>query len=160
MRPALRRVRAWGESVHRPFRATVIAPVVAAILTVSAIAVAGTLSTRGTPSSGSAPRSLKIHGHVRGMYPGRSAILRLHVRNPLTVRVGVYRIRVHVRRGAGPNGTCPATMLAVKPWRGMRRVRGGQTRVFRLRTRMVRRAPDRCQGTRWHLTYDAKSVRV
>jgi len=138
----------------------VIAPVVAAILTVSAIALAGTLSTRGTATSGSAPRSLKIHGHVRGMYPGRSATLRLHVQNPLTVRVGVYRIHVHVHRGVGPNGTCPANMLSVKPWRGLQRIRGGQAQVFRLRTRMRRRAPDRCQGTRWRLTYDAKSVRI
>ena len=137
-----------------------IAPAVAAILTVSAIAVAGTLSTRGTATSGPAPRSLRIHGDVRGMYPGRSATLRLHVRNPLPFRVGVYRIHVHVHRGAGPNGTCPAAMLLVHPWHGMQRIGPGHARTFRLQIRMRRRASDPCQGTKWHLTYDAKSVRI
>lgn len=146
--------------MHKPFRATVIAPLLAAILTVSAIAVAGTLSTRGQQPKGTAPRSLKIRGHVRGMYPGRTATLRLHIRNPLPVRVGVYRIRVHVRRGSGPYGRCPARMLSAKPWRGLQRIPGRHTRVFRLDIRMRRRAPDRCQAARWHLTYDAKSVRI
>ena len=146
--------------MHKPFRATVIAPVLAAILTVSAVALAGTFATRGTQPTGTAPRSLAIHGHVTGMYPGRHATLRLHVRNPLTVRVGVYRIRVHVQRAAGPAGTCPSDMLRILPWRGLARVRAQHTRMFKLSIQMRRRAPDRCQGARWHLTYDAKSVRI
>ena len=146
--------------MHKPFRATVIAPVLAAILTVSAIALAGTLTTRGTQPTGTAPRSLKIHGHVAGMYPGRHTTLRLHVHNPLDVRVGVYRIRVHVQRASGPAGRCPARMLRILPWRGLARVRADRTRMFKLSIQMRRRAPDRCQGARWHLSYDAKSVRI
>ena len=137
-----------------------IAPLLAAVLAVSAVAVAGALSIRAQQPPGAAPRSLRIHGHVNGMFPGRAATLRLHVRNPLAVRVGVYRIRVHVQHGSGPYGRCPARMLRVRPWHGLRRIPGGASRMFRLHIRMRRRAPDRCQGARWDLTYEGTSVRV
>lgn len=146
-------------TVQKRFRATMIALLLLATLTVSALAVEGRLSTQGQHPNGSAPRSLLIRGHVRGLFPGRSSMLRLRVRNPLSVRVKVLTLKVHVRRGLGPLGRCPAKMLRIKPWRGHRRIQAGHVRRFRLAVRLRLRAPDRCQGARWHLTYDARSAR-
>jgi hypothetical protein len=146
--------------VRKPFRVTIVAPLLAGILAVSAAAVAGTWSVRTPEAGGEAPRTLVLHGKVRGLYPGKARPLRVRVHNSLSVRVGVYRVSARARRTTGPLGRCPARVIWIKPWRGMRFVPAGATRSIRLRVRLARRAPDRCQGVRWRVTYDARSVRV
>jgi hypothetical protein len=154
--------------MRRPFRATVIAPILAGILAVSAVAVAGTWSIgdfgrdlgRESGGAGAAPKSLHMRGHVTGLYPGHAATLRVRIRNPLPVRVGVYVVRVHVHRGNGPIGRCAARMITIRPWKGMRRIPAGWHRDLRIKVRMRPRAPDRCVGARWRFTYDARSVRM
>jgi len=146
--------------VRRPLRATVVAPILAGVLAVSAIAVAGSWSTRDADAPREASRHLHLRSSVAKMYPGRVTTYRVRIRNPLSVRVGVYRIRAHVRRGHGPLGRCPARWLRISPWKGMRRIPAGSVRRVRLEVRMRKRAPDRCQGTRWRIEYEAKSVRI
>ena len=146
--------------MRKPFRVTVVAPLLAGILAVSAAAIAGTGSARTPETGGEAPRTLVLRGKIRGLYPGNPRTLRVRVHNGLSVRVGVYHVRARAHRTTGPLGRCPARVIRIKPWRGMVFVRPGATRSIRLRVRLARRAPDRCQGVRWRLTYDARSVRV
>lgn len=143
----------------RPVRSTVIAPVVAGVLAVSAIALAGNIGQRGSIVGQPAKRHLSIHGHARHLMPGRPKILRVHVRNPLSAGVGVYQLRAVVRQGRGRRGACPAQVIRIRPWKGFRVVAAGTRRTFRMRIRLRRRAPDRCQGARWTIHYHARSVR-
>jgi len=146
--------------VRKPLRITVVAPLLAGILAVSAVAIAGTWSPEARDMRGEAPRTLVLHGKVRDLYPGKAKALRVRVRNTLSVRVGVYHVRARAHRTAGPLGRCPGRVVRIKPWKGMVFVPAGATRRIRLRVRLARRAPDRCQGVRWRVTYDARSVRV
>jgi len=146
--------------VRKPLRATILAPLLAGILAVSAAAVAGSWSVRAPEAGGEAPRTLVLRGRVRGLYPGHARTLHVRVHNRLSVRVGVYRVRARAHRTTGPLGRCPSRVIRIKPWKGMVFVPPGATRSIRLRVRLARRAPDRCQGVRWRVTYDARSVRV
>jgi hypothetical protein len=137
----------------------VIAPVIAGVLAVSAIALAGDLGQRGSISGEPAKRHLAIHGHVRHLMLGRPKILRVHVRDPLNAGVGVYQLRAVVRPGRGRRGRCPARAIHIRPWNGFRTIAPGTERTFRLRIRLRAHAPDRCQGARWTIHYHARSVR-
>jgi hypothetical protein len=138
----------------------VIAPVIAGVLAVSAIALAGNIGQHGSISGQPAKRHLSIHGHVRHLMPGRPKILRVHVKNPLGAGVGVYQLRAVVRQGRSRRGSCPAQVIHIRPWKGFRKVAAGTKRTFRLRIRLRRQAPDRCQGARWTIHYHARSVRL
>jgi hypothetical protein len=146
--------------VARPVRSTVIAPVIAGVLAVSAIALAGTIVQHGSITGQPAKRHLAIHGHVRHLMPGRPKILRVHVRNPLNAGVAVYQLRAVVRTGRGRRGACPAQVIHIRPWKGFRKVAASSRRTFRLRIRLRKRVPDRCQGARWTIRSHARSVRL
>jgi tetrahydromethanopterin S-methyltransferase subunit E len=147
-------------TLRRQFRASIVAPLLAAVLAVSVAAIASSWSTRGQVPHGEAPRDLVLRGKVHGLYPGHAKTLRVRVHNPLAVRVGVYRVSARARRANTVLGRCPGRVVRIKPWKGMVFVPAGTTRQIRLRIRLARRTPDRCQGARWHVTYNAKSVRV
>jgi hypothetical protein len=141
----------------------VIAPLLAGVLAISAIAFAGSWSASRVDRATSermAPRHLRIRGHLGKMRPGKDGRLRLRIRNPLGAPVGVYRVWVKVHRGSGPNGRCPARSLAVEVWRGFKRIRPGGARRIRVKVHMRRGAPNRCQGTRWPLTYHARAAHL
>ncbi len=144
--------------MRRPFGKTVIAPVIAGVLAVSAIAMAGSLGVHGSLQPIRTTQHLRIRGHIRHLFPGQARSFRVHVRNPLDRAVRVTRIRATVRRGRGPAGRCPALVLRIRLWRGHRRVPARATRAFRLHVRLRGRAPDRCYATTWRLHYVARSV--
>jgi hypothetical protein len=144
--------------VHRPFRATVIAPILAGVLAASAIAVAGNVGVHGGVVAQTAPRHLRIRGHVAHLMPGEPRTYKILVRNPLGVGVVVHRVRALIRQAHGPAGRCAARNLRIKRWRGIRRIPAGATRSIRLSVRLRRRAPSRCWGARWPIHYVAMSV--
>jgi hypothetical protein len=158
--PRLSCVIEGGEHVRRPFRASIVAPLLAAVLAVSAAAIASNWSTRAHVPNAEAPRELVLRGKIHGLSPGHAKTLRVRVHNPLSVRVGVYRVSARARRSAGPLGLCPGRLVLIQPWKGLTFLPAGTTRTIPLRIKLARRASDRCQGARWHMTYDAKSVRV
>jgi len=141
-------------------RQVIVASALAAAIAVSASAMASWMPPHAAflePQK--APRKLKIVGNLHAMYPSRHARLRLDISNPLGQRVTVTTVSARVHRGAGPSGRCPASMLVIRTWHGSRTLAPGVTKTFHLKARMRRRSPDRCQGTRWQLTYHARSVR-
>jgi len=146
--------------VRKPPRAIIVAPLLAAVLAVSAAALASNWSTRAQVPHGDAPRSLVLRGKVHGLYPGHAKTLHVRIHNPFSVRVGVYRITARARRSHGVLGICPSRVVRIHQWKGMLFVPPRTSRRIDLRIKLTRRAPDRCQGARWHVTYDARSVRV
>jgi hypothetical protein len=133
---------------------------VLAALLVGALAAAAAAAAMSSPSPLNdrpprAPEVVHLTGRLRGMYTSRRAALRVHVHNRLGRLVVVTHVRAEVHRGSGENGLCPASALVVHGWHGRRSVPANGTRTVRLPARMRRRAPDRCQGTRWDITYRA-----
>jgi hypothetical protein len=104
-------------------------------------------------------RPLHITGHVRELYPGKTATLVLRVKNPMDFPIKVTRLVVRVGTGTGPNGTCSARTLKVRPWKGVRRVPAHVRRKIRLQVKMRSGAAPSCIGTRYPLFYYAKAIR-
>lgn len=97
-----------------------------------------------------------IRGHVRGLYPGRQALLRLRVTNRRNFPIRVTSIRVKV---AGTQG-CAASNIRVTGFRGSRRIWRRGTRRLRLPISMSSTAPDACMGARFKLTYAGRAVKA
>ncbi len=139
-------------------RRTVVATMLVITSLLGVSAMAATWKPHGSLlPPGGGRKAARLTGHLNAMYPSRHAKLRVHVRNRAGQRIVVHLVHASVHRGSGPNGRCPARMLVVRDWRGSRRVQAGGTRIFRLHVRMRGRAPDRCQGTRWKLSYHART---
>jgi hypothetical protein len=140
-------------------RRTVVATMLVVTSLVGVSAMAATWKPHGALlPPGGGRKVARLTGHLNAMYPSRHAKLRVHVRNRSGQRIVVHRVHARVHRGSGLNGRCPGSMLVVRDWRGSRRVQPGKTQIFRLRVWMRKRAPDRCQGTRWRLSYDARTT--
>ena len=146
--------------MRRPFRASVIAPILAGVLAASAIAFAGNVGVHGGVATQKAPQHLRIRGHVDNLMPGHRRTYRITLRNPLAAAVAVHRVRAEIRRGHGPNGRCAAKNLRIRTWHGNRRLPARSKRHIRLTVRLRRDAPIRCWGARWPIHYVARSVRA
>jgi hypothetical protein len=144
-------------------RSMAVARIAASLLVVSAsIALAadrlpglnagGHADGVGAAASASVP-SMKISGHVSGMYPGRVALVRVRVKNPGHVAVVVKQVSATVGdAGAG----CDSTYLSVKSSRKKLRIAPGRRVKLTLQATMLPDAPDACQGLTFPLAFHAK----
>ena len=97
--------------------------------------------------------SVKITGHVTGMYPGRVAVFRVRVKNPGHSTVLVKKVSATVGN-AGPG--CDGTNLIVQRSRKTLHIAPGRRAKLKLRATMVPDAPDACQGLAFPLAFHAK----
>jgi hypothetical protein len=127
-----------------------------AVALVAALALA-TAHSRADDSvlTNSRKGSFTIKGKVIGLYPGRTAPLRLTIRNKNSFAIKVKSIRVKV--GNAP--ACPRSNLVVKNFRGSLRVAAKKKRRIALPISMRRTAPDGCMGARFALRYTGKAVK-
>ena len=144
--------------MQRSIRSTEIAPVMAGVLAVGAIAMAPQWSGHQTPPNGPPKRVLRIHGKVRDLVPGKAQPLLIKVRNPTDATVTIYRLRTKVRRSARQG--CPAWLVIVPKWHGKRRIAPHSREIIRVRVRLRARAADRCQGGTWRFRYHVKGAGV
>jgi hypothetical protein len=113
----------------------------------------------GQPAMGAATpvnRTLHLHGHVRGLYPGAKRNLWIYIRNrvqnpPVVVRSVRGRV-ARTTRG------CPASSLHLRPFRGHRYIGSGRRRSVPLRARLARSAVESCQGAKFELHYRARAT--
>ena len=140
-----------------PKRASLVAPLLASMLTVTAVWAFAPGPSQKVPEHPN--QHLRITGHVNQLYPGKTSKLVLHVRNPMAFSVKVTRLTVRVGMGTGPHGQCAAQTLRVHPWTGHRRIPTHASRKLRLPVKMRHGAPNACIGTKYLLTYYAKAVR-
>jgi hypothetical protein len=138
-------------------RTRVTAPIIAATIALSSMAVAGVGLSNEPPSSRTSNPTFRIRGAVKGMYPGRVRKLRLRIRNPLDRAIRVRSIRARVRR---PHRGCPAKAITIRRWRGHLRIRPHRGRTVRVKVKMKRRAPNACQGARFPIRYRGTAVRA
>jgi hypothetical protein len=130
-----------------------------AVALVAALAVAAAYSKvadPGTTLTSSRSGAFTIKGHVVGLYPGRTATLKLTIRNKNGFPIRVKSVRVKVGNAPG----CPRSNLVVKRFRGSLRVRAKKTRLLRLPITMRSTAPDACMGDRFKLRYVGKAVKA
>jgi hypothetical protein len=119
------------------------------------VALAGSISRAPSPTRAATPR-FHVRGHVRHLYPGARLRFRVRVRNPLDVAIVVRRISARV---VSPTPSCPSTSVRVRPWRGAVRIPAHSFRRIRMRARLVRRAPEDCQGVRFRLVFRGQAVK-
>jgi hypothetical protein len=108
------------------------------------------------PASLAIPRGFVVSGHVTRLYPGRRARMKVHVRNRKPFAIRVTRISVTVR--SRTHG-CSGRNVRVRPFRGRLRVKARGRRLLRMRVRMIRAAPNACQGVRFTLRFHGRAVK-
>jgi hypothetical protein len=95
----------------------------------------------------------RLRGHVTGMYPGRHRRLVVQISNPQRRAIVVTSITATVGRAVIG---CKGSNIRVRRFVGAKRVPArGRARV-RLRVRMLRTAPDACEGARFPVVFSGK----
>jgi hypothetical protein len=116
------------------------------------------LRGRLKPTATSKPQ-FKVRGSVRGLYPGKRKPLTLKVQNPQRYPIKVKTLTVKVGRSNKPG--CKPRWIRPK-----RRVRISLLVPARAKAfvsyplRMLKRAPNACQGARWKLKFRGEAVRA
>jgi len=110
--------------------------------------------TSGTPA-GSSGSSIRVRGHVVGLYPGARKAMRVRIGNRSTRAVLVTGIKV---RSGDASPACLGTNLRFRPLRAPIVVGAGASKTTQLRVRMRRSAPDACQGARFPLRFAVTAV--
>jgi hypothetical protein len=95
---------------------------------------------------------VKIHGHVRSLYPGARKRMRVTVRNRHSRPVRLRQLRTRVL-DAGPG--CSRGYLKVRRFKRRRYIPPHARVRVRVRARLTLSAPDACQGARWPLRFRA-----
>jgi hypothetical protein len=110
------------------------------------------------PTATSKPQ-FKVRGSVRGLYPGKRKLLTLKVQNPQRYSIKVKTLTVKV--GRSNKAGCKPRWIRPK-----RRVRisllvPALARAFvSYPLKMLKRAPNACQGARWKLKFRGEAVRA
>jgi len=109
------------------------------------------------PSAASPGTALtfRLSGHIKNMYPGRKAHLRVAVHNLERFPIRMLEITARVVRG-GPG--CSGRYIRIKTYHGGLRVPSHRWRSALLAVRMLRGAPDACQNVRFSLHFWGKAV--
>lgn len=111
----------------------------------------------GTGSDTTHPVSLRVRGHVTGLYPGARKRMRVTIRNPFPYAIEVTLVKA---KAADPVPGCSGSMVRVRRYRRATAIDAGRLAVVRVRVRLLRAAPDACQGVRFPLTFRARAVRA
>jgi len=149
------RPRLWGVGAA-------VATTTLVVATVGWIGVRHPVTPRGSisgVSSGSAAlaaRGFRVSGHVTRLYPGRRVRMKVRVRNLRPFPIRVTRIVARVKSGVRG---CSGRNVRVAPFHRRFRVKARGRRTIRMRTRMVRTAPNACQGVRFSLRFTGRAVK-
>ncbi len=98
-----------------------------------------------------------VKGHKQGLYPGRRTTIQVRVKNPNAVPILLRKVKAKVR---SPQPGCSSRRVRTTPWKGSRRITPHGYIHLRMRVRMLRGAPDACQGVRFELRYRARAARA
>ena len=107
------------------------------------------------PTPAAAAHEFRIHGRVSGLVPGVRTTMNVRIRNPLPSAIEVSRIRA--RAGTATQG-CLGRNVAIRGFRGTRRVPAGGRIRIPIRIRLRRTAPDACQAARFPVVFTGEAV--
>jgi hypothetical protein len=122
-----------------------------------ALTSAAAIPRPATPLGIPAARTVFVHGHVRGLYPGATRPMQVSVRNPAPVSVRLVRMTARV---SNASSACLSRNVSIRRFVGAKTIAPlGRIRIS-LRSRMRRRAPNACQGARFPVTFTATLTRT
>lgn len=98
---------------------------------------------------------LTLRGRAAGLYPGGTRRMRVLIRNRTDRDVRLVRLSRRVVRAASG---CPTRVLRVRRPRALPVVPAGGRARMRLRVRLLRSAPDACQGVVFVVRFRARGV--
>ena len=96
---------------------------------------------------------IKVHGKVKGLYPGGRKKMKVGVHNGLPQRVKLVSIRARVKDAAP---TCTRQNISVKRFRGQKPIPARGRTGVRVLVTMAPAAPDACQGARFPIKFNAR----
>jgi hypothetical protein len=139
------------------------APLLAlAVVLASGASAHGALATtqsdraaREAVAGGESSSSLRVSGHVTGLYPGASKLMRVSVRNGLGHPVELRWVRATVL-DAGPD--CSRENLVAQRNRNHLPIEPHRTRALRMRIGMRSGASNACQGATFPLRFRAQAA--
>lgn len=128
-----------------------------ALLTAAGLLIAGAITERDAvrSSPAGAPHRLALRGRAQGLYPGAVKPMRVTVRNRTDRDV---RLVALARRVSEAPAGCPTSALRVRRPRTLPVVPARGRATIRLRARLLRSAPDACQGAVFRITFRARGV--
>jgi hypothetical protein len=136
-----------------PGRGSVPAWLCIGLVLVSAVAYAEYSDAHKGAFLGDNRGTLRISGHVTGLYPGVTKALRVKFRNRYPGRVVITGLRVVVK-DASPR--CPAASLRVERFKSRIRVRKRGRLGFPLGVTLSPDVGDGCQGALFPLVFKAR----
>ena len=119
----------------------------------------GVVECDSSSASAGCPKDFTIAGSVGGLYPGKTASLRLTIENPNGEDIRVEAVTVAV--SGTSNDACSAAYLRTTDYDGapFLVVANGSANIS-LPVTLLRGAPDACQGVTFTLSYGGKAVRA
>jgi len=139
----------------RRMRTGITASLLIAVLAIGAVTFA--LAAPGSSAKKAHTRPT-AKGTITNLWPGVVKKMTITVKNPYPKAIVVKKIAAKVGTGTGSFGTCAASVLRIKVWKGKVTIKPRKTKRFLLVVTMLASAPNSCQGTRFPLTYTVKAV--
>jgi hypothetical protein len=148
--------------MNQRIKTLIVQATVAAALLSGAIAVAaetGVITDDGPahsarPSIGRGPtEKIRVHGKVRGLYPGAVKQMRVRVRNRFPERVRLVSVRGW---DSSANATCTKAYVRATRFQGRVPIKPGKRVTIRMRVAMRADAPDSCQGAQFPIRFRAR----
>lgn len=96
---------------------------------------------------------IKVHGKVKGLYPGVRKQMKVGVHNRLPHRVTLISVRARVK-DASP--ACSGGNIRVQRFRGRKPIRPHRRNRVGVQVTMAPTAPDACQEARFPITFRAR----
>lgn len=148
------------ESMLSKAKSLLLNAALAVVLFAGAVAVAaetGMIVTERPPGDPSAVErpvpEIKVHGKVKGLYPGAQTTMKVGVHNRLPQRVKLTSIRARVE-DASP--TCSRNNVSVERFRGSKPISAHRRERVRVLVTMAATTPDACQDARFPIKFKAR----
>lgn len=129
----------------------------ATVLLLGAVAARGAVVPSPEEALGRPQPTFRVRGHITGLIPGVQSRMRVEVVNRYGFPIRVRRVGAQV---TSPAPACAASNLAVRTWRGSRRIPAEASRRVTLTVTLRGLAPVGCAGVRFRLHYTGRATKA
>ena len=105
-----------------------------------------------TSSAGASDLRFLISGNVKGLWPGKSKLLRLRIKNRNAFAIRVLSLSVRAKNSDKPR--CSARWIRANETKRLSlEIASGSRAAASYRVALAKNAPNSCQGARWSLRF-------
>ena len=127
----------------------------AVLLGAAAFAYANIVGTPKLPQAANKKEGLKVTGHVDGLYPGVPSTLSAKVKNNLSRKVKVQKLKVKV---GDASTDCPRTLVSVESLKPTKKaLKPRKAHKIPVTITLSPAVPDACQNAEFPLKFQAKA---